>query len=266
LNSVIAYAEINDKQYFLDATEEFSDINVMPVKDYNWKGILIDNHNKIWRKIDLREPELAMSRYLVNATLNEDGSIEGKLQSKYSKHKAYEFRNKYKDKDLNDFISERESVFHDIEISDYKVENADVCDGMVSETFNYYQEEGADVINDKIYIQPYSVLKLDENPFKSEQRLFPVDFGYAFVEQSVFTIQIPKGYTLDSRPNPLILKIPSNLGEFNYNSNLIGDKLQLIVKFKINKPVIATENYLFLKQFFNQMIIKEAEQVVLTKI
>ncbi len=265
LNTVIAYAKINDKQYFLDATEEFSDINVLPVKDYNWKGILIDNPNKIWKKIDLREPELSISQYSINAKLSEDGVIKGNFRSKYTKHKAFEYRKHFKDKDLETFITNREALYKNIEISNYEVKNAKKYEGTVEESFSYYQEEGADVINDKIYIQPFSLLKLAENPFKIEERLFPIDFGYSFFERSIISIETPEGYVAESEPIPIVIKIPNNLGEFKYYPTFVGNKLNLRVDFRINKSVITSDNYLFLKEFFNQMIIKENEQIVLTK-
>lgn len=265
LNTVIAYAKINNEEYFLDATEEFSDINVMPVKDYNWSGILIDNPNKVWQKINLKEPEMAIGQYAINAKLDEEGVIEGNFKAKYLKHKAYEFREAFKDQVLEDFIANRESTYNNIEISNYKVENAKTFSGAVQESFNYYQENGAEVINNKIYIQPFSILKIEENPFKPNERLFPVDFGYAFLERSVLTIEIPEGYKAETQPKPVLFKMPNSLGEFKYMPTLLGNKLKLMVEFKIKKSVINADKYLFLKQFFNQIIEKEAEQIVLTK-
>jgi len=266
LNYVVAYAVINDEKYFLDATEEFSDINVLPIKDYNWKGILINNPKSIWKKIDISEPEITLSRYMLKASLSEDGSIKGMLNSKYSKHKAYEFRNKNKNEDLEEFISLREEEFNDIEISNYKVENAKKVEGDVIESFNYYQEDGADVIGDKLYIQPFSIFKIKENPFKLEERLFPVDFGYPFKSNYLASISMPKGYTVESTIKPIIIKLPNNLGQFKYYTSVVGNKINLTINFEIKKAIISPSNYLFLKEFFNQMIIKQSEKVVLSKI
>ncbi|MCH7524761.1 MAG: transglutaminase, partial [Bacteroidetes bacterium] len=85
LNYVLAYAVIDDKKYFLDATVEFSDLNLLPIKDYNWMGLYIDNKNKIWKQIEIDKPKQAIGQFSLNAKLNEDGSLEGKLNSRYSK-------------------------------------------------------------------------------------------------------------------------------------------------------------------------------------
>lgn len=266
LNYVVAYAVIDDTSYFLDATDEFSDVNLLPIKDYNWKGILIDNNNMKWKKIDISEPDPANNIYSVKTTLNEDGSIEGSFNSRYTKHKAYEFRKEYKDQELEAFITKREASFKNIEISDYNLKKADVYEGFVTESFEYYQENAADAINDKIYFEPLGILKIKENPFKLEERLFPVDFGYPFSDKFIISIAIPSGFKVESNISPVVLKIPNNLGEFKYQSRLVGDTLQIMVVFKINKAIISSDNYLFLKEFFNQVVMKESEQIVLTKV
>lgn len=184
LNYVLAYAEISDKKYFMDATDEFSDINLLPVKDYNWKGIYIDNNNLVWKQIEIKKPKLAISQYFINASLNEEGEINGKLKSRYTNHNALEFREVYKNQDEENFIGSLEEKFSGIEISNYQVKNTDKYEGYVSESFDYYQEAGADIINSKIYIQPLSFLATKENPFKLEDRKFPIDFGYPFSEKS----------------------------------------------------------------------------------
>ena len=266
LNYVIAYAKIGEEKYFLDATDEFSDINVLPIKDYNWRGILIDNPNSVWDEIYLREPDIAISNYTIKAELNEDGSIEGSFNSSYSKHRALEFRKNFKDQDLDDFITTREDKFDNIDISEYSLENTDSYEGSVEEKFEFYKEEGADVVNDKIYIQPFMFLKIKENPFKLEERLFPIDFGYPFLNRYIVSIDIPEGYAPETELSPIMMKIPNNLGEFKFYPNFVGNKLNLMINYKINKAVVQSEHYLFVKEFFNQMIVKENEQIVLTKI
>ncbi|MCF7569544.1 transglutaminase-like domain-containing protein [Sabulilitoribacter arenilitoris] len=265
LNYVIAYAVINEKKYFLDATEEFSDINLLPVKDYNWKGIYIDNNKLIWKQIDISSPEQAVAQYSINANLNEDGEINGKLSARYTKHNALEFRKEYKDQDEESFIASKEKSLDNIEISNYTVKNTDSYEGFVAESFEYYQENGADFVDGKIYIQPLSFLSLEENPFKLEERKFPVDFGYPFAKKYMVSIAFPEGYTVESTPEPVRLKIPNDLGELKYIPRVTEKNIQLIFTFDIKKPRIMTDNYLFLKQFFNQMIIKCKEQIVLTK-
>ena len=266
LNYVIAYAEIEDKKYFMDATDEFSDINLLPVKDYNWKGIYIDNDNLVWKQIEIQTPEAAISQYSITASLNEEGEVNGHLMSRHTNHSAYKFREAYKKADEENFIINLEEKYDNIEISNYEVKNTETYDDYVSESFDYYQETGADIIDDKIYIYPMSFLRIKENPFKLEERKFPIDFGYPFSQKAVVTIEIPNNYQLESQPEPVIMKIPDDLGLFKFMPKVVGNKILLMVDFEISNAQIYPDHYLFLKEFFNQMIIKENEQIVLKKV
>ncbi len=266
LNYVVAHAQIGDNQYFMDATEEFSDLNLLPVKDYNWKGLLVDNDNMVWRHIDLISPQKAINNYMLKVELLSDGTLNGNYKARFTNHTAYDFRKDYEDKSMEEFLVDRESRFSGIEISNYEVKNAETYAGPVSEAFDFNFDNGADIVNDKIYISPLSFLKMDENPFKAEEREYPIDFGYPFNNKYFVTINIPENFEVESIPETILMKLPENLGEFKYMMNQKGDKIQLSANFEVNKAIIGPQNYLILKEYFNQVITKEVEQIVLSKI
>ncbi len=265
LNYVIAYAYINNKRYFLDATDEFSDVNLLPLKDYNWQGILVDNNKLVWKKVGISTPKTGESQYMVTAKLDEEGVIEGNIKSRHTNHSAYEFRQNFKNRDLDAFITEKEEVLDNIEISNYEAKNTDGYKGYVSESYDFYKESSADIIDGKIYIQPLLFLKIDKNPFRSETRAFPIDFGYPMKNRYMVNIAFPEDYVLESNPEPVVVKIPNGLGEFNFVSKVIGNKIQLSSSLELNEATMSADTYLFLKEFFNQMINKQKEQIVLTK-
>lgn len=265
LNYVLAYAYIDGEQYFLDATEEFSDINLLPLKDYNWQGLLVDNNKLVWKKIDIKKPQKGISQYVINANLDEEGVIEGNLKARFINHRAYKFRENFKDQNIDLFITSKEESLENIEISNYEVQNTDVYEGYVSESYDFYKESGAEIIDGKIYIQPLLFLKITENPFKVDKREYPIDFGYPMKDTYMVNISFPEDYIMESSPEPIIIKIPNELGEFRYSPLVLGNKIQLSVSMELNSPVMSSETYLFIKEFFNQMINKEKEQIVLTK-
>lgn len=265
LNYVLAYAVIGEEQYFLDATDEFSDINVLPLKDYNWQGVFIDNNNMVWKKVAIKKPEPGISQYMINASVNEEGVLEGNLMSRYTNHKAYSFRKNYKNEDMDAYLTNKEESLENIEISNYKAQNADTHEGYVSESYDFYKESGADIIDDKIYIIPMLFLKSTENPFKLDKREFPIDFGYPMKERYMVNITIPENYVVESSPEPMILKLPEDLGTFQFSPKILGNKIQLSASLELNKALMGPETYVYLKEFFNQMINKQKEQIVLTK-
>ncbi|MAU26276.1 MAG: transglutaminase [Muricauda sp.] len=265
LNYVIAYANIDGKQYFLDATEEFSDINVLPVKDYNWKGMLIDNQKMVWQQINVISPKQSNKLYSVNLKLSEDGSCEGTYKSRFDRHSAFAFRKNFKNTELDSYLSSMEEQFSGIEIDGHEVKNADVYEGPVSESFKFYNDYAADVIDGKLYFEPLSFMRMEENPFKSEERMYPIDFGYPFKDTYMVNVDIPEGYVVESKPEPIVVKLPNDLGRFKYILSDNGSKINVLVNFEINRAILSPDLYPILREFFKQIIAKESEKVVLAK-
>ncbi len=266
LNHVIAYAIVDDKPYFLDATEEYSDVNILPVKDYNWQGILIDNPNMVWKQINIVAPPKSNMMCSINAKLFEDGSCEGTFSSRIDRHLALKFRKRMKDVDMESYLTQLESSYNGIEISDHQIENLDNYDGFVKESFTFLDEEGMESIDDKIYVNPLGFLGMDENPFKLEERTYPVDFGYSFKNTYMLNIEIPEGFNVISVPKPLIVRLPDNLGTFKYTIQKKPNGIGVLVNFEINKAIIPVNMYPMLREFYKQAIGKEAEKVIISKV
>lgn len=265
LNYVLAYVNIEDNQYFLDGTDDFSDINTLPIRDYNWQGILVDSENMIWKIIDIKEPEQCQNMYSMKATLNEDGELQGEFRARYTKHGAYQFRRNFVSKNLEAYISDHETKHDGIEISNYEAQNTNNYEGYVTESFDFNHENSSDIINEKIYIRPMNFLRLQSNPFVEDSREYPIDFGYPSKETYNITIEIPEGYEVESMPDPTIIQLPNNLGGFKYLLDYQNRQIQLSINFEIAKAMISAENFEFLKEYFNQVVIKESEQIILKK-
>jgi len=265
LNYVIAYAVINDKEYFLDATTEFSDINIMPVRNYNWQGVYIDNPNSRWKLIDIGYPEAAVNLYSLNVKMSGNGEVEGKFISRFTNHSAYEFREQFKKENLEEYISKLEGEYSGIEISNYQTKNTDGYEGPAEQSFDFYSDDAYDVTDDKIFFKPLFFLSQDNSPFSQETRDYPIDFHYPRKTSIRASIMIPEGYSVESSPQSEIYQLPENLGEFKFLCNASAKMIQVSVNFELNKAYLSQSYYNYLKEFFNQVIIKESEQIVLTK-
>jgi len=81
------------------------------------------------------------------------------------------------------------------------------------------------------------------------------------------SIKIPKGYTINSIPTNLSIGLPDNMGSFRYIiSKVSNTNLQVLLNFRINNPIIPSSQYKTLKEFYKQLVEKQTEKVVLTKI
>jgi hypothetical protein len=92
-----------------------------------------------------------------------------------------------------------------------------------------------------------------------------VDFGHPYEETYFAKITIPEGYALDEMPKPKAIGLPANAARYSYNSSQIGNTINVTSSLSINKGLFNGDEYTALREFYNQVIAKQAEQIVLKK-
>ncbi len=264
-NYVISYIKFTEGAILLDATNKYSEPNVLPFRTLNWQGRIIAEHGGS-SLIDLYPTEKSQNSITMMATLDEDGKIEGGYRSLKTNHRALSFREKYIGVDKDDFLEKLENKYGGLEISDYTVKNENDLSEPIQESFKFVKESQADIIGDKLYFSPLFFLATDENPFKLDKREFAVDFGYPSNTSLRIILNLPEGYKIESLPEPEAFMMPDNLGLFRYNITGNDKMIQLSVESEMNQSVITPLYYDVLKMYFSQLVEKENEQIVLTRI
>lgn len=263
-NYVISCIETNNGIVLLDASNEYSTPNVLPTRTLNWEGRII-RKNGSSALINLYPEKKSLNAISMMVTLDEEGTLEGGIRTSKTNHMAMSYRTRYLKTDKDQFLENLENRYDGMEISDFKVSNAENLNKPVLESYKFVKESQADIIGDKIYFSPLFFLKSDENPFKLEKREFPVDFVYPSKSTYRIIVNLPEGFAIESIPESSAVSLPDNLGVFKFNISGSGSKVQLLIDSEINVPVVSPVYYDTLKEFYKQMIEKENEQIVLTK-
>ncbi|WP_158844130.1 DUF3857 domain-containing protein [Algibacter sp. L1A34] len=264
-NYVVSMVKLNEGDLLLDATSRFSIPNVLPFRTLNWQGRVIAEAGGS-TLIDLYPKQISENTIFFMGSLTENGDLSGGYRSVKKSHKALLFREKFIDVDRDDFIEKLENKYDGLEISDYDVKNGLDLGKPIIESYKFVKESQADIIGDKMYFSPLFFLRTTDNPFKLSEREFPVDFGYPFQTDSKLVVKIPEGYKIESLPEPIVLALPDHLGKFVYQINGKGNTIQLSVSYEINSAIVTPQYYEALKAYFAQMIEKENEQIVLSRI
>jgi|GEM_PF-4223199 len=71
---------------------------------------------------------------------------------------------------------------------------------------------------------------------------------------------------VEEKPTSVVFNLLNTGGSFKYVSAVNGNILQLSVKIDISQLVYQPEDYASVKEFFNQVANKLAEQIVLKKL
>lgn len=261
-NYVVASAQIDGKLFLMDATAPYSIPNILPVKTLNWVGRMI-NDDGTSRLIPLRPGLKAIEMTMVDAKLGETGQVEGTCNTRYTGHYAYLTRSNYAEGTEESYLERLEERRGGIEISDYEISGTLELTQPLSEKYHFSLENAIERISGKMYVNPLLFLAVTENPFKTEKREYNVELGYAFQDRYVVNIELPTGYRVEFLPEPTAVALPDNQGVFQYSLAQSGKTLTLQYNLELTNDTYAPNFYPFLKEFFNQLVVKNREKIVL---
>lgn len=261
---VIAGVEINNKTILLDATSKFSQPNILPIRDLNWIGRLI-RKDKTSNEINLM-PELN-SKDIINlmAEIKPNGEATGKIREQYFDYNALSYRENYNALSDETIVEKIEKKHQGVEISDYTVLNKTDLSKPIVESYSFSTTNEVEIIGDKMYFSPLLFFALNENPFKQETRLYPIDFVFPTQDKYSVTIKIPDGYIVETLPTSKSVGLPDNKGNFKYNISNNGNQIQLMFTLDINDAIITSDIYEEVKLFFKEIVDKQTEKIVLKK-
>ncbi|WP_179316168.1 transglutaminase domain-containing protein [Winogradskyella undariae] len=264
-NYVICSVEKDDMYLLIDATEQYSTNNILPQRVLNWKGRLIKD-NKVSRWVSIQPNKKSLESSALNVTINEDFSLSGKVTKHLTDYVAYSYRNKYAGVTTEDHIKSLEKDKGDIEISTLSLKNMNNAVQPVDLSYEYELSDGVDEVGDKLYFSPLLFLATKENPFKLEERDYPIDFVIPFSDEYLVNIMLPEGYKVESLPTSEILNFKDENVSFSYIIRGGGKYLQLKAKLDILNPLILPTDYKEFKAFYSKIVEKQTAQIVLTRI
>lgn len=254
----------NNAVVLLDATEEYSTPNILPVRDLNWQGRVVTKEgNSSW--VQLPSTKHALEDNMLMVKISEDLMVEGFIRTKYNNLNALNFRKNYnhiKDEELMTKYEEN----NNIEIEDFKILNEKNISKPITRNVKFVSEDLIEEINGKLYIEPMLFLTQRKNPFKLDDRKFPVDFATAWKDVNRVSMTLPEGYTVEQIPEPLAIALPNNIGVFKYQVIHKGKKISATSILEFNESLISPQFYTYLKDFYGQLVQKQSEKIILTKI
>jgi len=257
-NYVIASADIGGIRYLLDATSVHRPFGLLPMRCINGKGRIM---TKVSSWIDLKARDKQRSTVEADLTLNEDG-YQGTFTLTFRGYDALQKRSEIGSVAAqSDYISRLKNKWGEADILEYKVKNLDSLEKPLEEKITMKVksgEPGAGVL----YFNPFIVERWDENPFKSGERLYPVDFGAPMEKILILTLTYPSSYEVDELPAPVALSLPQGGGRYFFNVAKLENKVTLSSSLTINRSVYDSVEYHYLKELFARVVQIQQSQIV----
>lgn len=264
-NYVIVAVQQGKDLMLLDAADPFSVANVLPVRDLNWLGRLIKKDGTSL-EIDLMPKQLSVDYISMNYSIDAEGQVAGKLRRQRTDHNAMSYRGSVKGVKEDAYLEKFEEDNNNIEVNDYVRTNENDLDAPVIESMSFKGSNFTEKIGNTLYVKPLLFFTILSNPFKQETREYPVDFAYGFLDKFTINIQIPEGYKVESFPESAAMSMENELASFKFLINVSGSTLQISFNSQMNSPILGSEYYPALKMYFQKMIDKQNEKIILVKL
>lgn len=262
---VIVQAEYEGRKVLLDATEKYAGIDLIPLRAANWKGRLIkEDGTSEW--IKLTDSERSEETVLLSLRLDGESKIIGKGQKRLTNYRALRSRitnvNSTQE-ELQEYIQNNN---FGLQIDDLIIEDLKSVNKPITFKYNITYNNGFDKVGDKIYISPLLYEANKESIFKLEKRKLPLDLSFPIKTKIIVNIEIPEGYEVESLPESIKAIYNEDVGYYKYVSKHSNGIISTIATFNLDVSVIQPENYEVFKKFFEAIVSKDAEKIILKKI
>ena len=270
LDRVFCYVESETGPMFLDASAKFYQAGNLPPSINNIAGLIIKKGES--KTIDLPNNNYTSRTRLSNYEIDlEDQMIKGTGNIKLGGYAAVRHRKiggndkkQEEEEETDEEDEDDEDVQDDIIDITETSENGDIYSDI---KFDFVESKysGIKFIGDDIFLDGFANFEMGKNPFDEDERRFPV-FYYSMPNYYyVSIITIPEGYSVKSLPAALNMVMPNKEAMFLYTASENGDKLYVKVKMKIDQSVFSPEQYLTLKNYYDVIIEKQKEKIILIK-
>lgn len=263
-NYIIAMLKIGDDSYLLDATDKIAPFGIIPFPTLNVQGRVIDFKNgSYWMPIEPFDQNM----HYVNSKIKVDkeGKFIGKVSQTSTGYLALEKRTNIEEIGVEDYLKNAENTRMGIEISDYQLEDLELIDKPLRESFDVIIEP--EIINERIIFNPFfNEPYISENPFKMKERSYPMDFGFPFTNTYLVSIDLNEMYEIEELPKNRSIKLPGDDGECSITYVSENNTIGIRFNMKLSEYRFQPDAYQSLKDFFGTMItILKNESIILKR-
>ncbi len=261
-NYVLVRVKIAEQYYLLDATSQLYPFGYIPERCLNGGGRAL-GETSAW--IDVKPTDKRRVVTDIKMKLNEDGTTTGNATINHKGYSAYDFRNSFLSHSKpEEYIQKRTAGWTGLDIKNFTFQNEKDLDNPFIEKFDMLLTE--DLGNAGIvYFQPFLIDRMEKNPFTSNERQYPVDFGAPNENFYLLSFEYPVTYEPEDLPQNIAIALPQGGGRYLFSITQSVGKITLTSSLSLNKSVYSSEEYHTLKELYTRYISNQQTQIVLKK-
>lgn len=236
-------------------------------------SLVSDENEPFWASVPQSSAEQSKQKRTVKLRLTEDGSIDGEAKIEYTGHLAQFYKESYDNispAEIEKSVIEkiRRRVSSTAEITNISIENLKDSDKPLIYSFKIRVPSYSERTGKRLLLQPNIFARSTSAAFTASKRKNNIFFQYPWSEEDNVTIEIPKGYSLESADPPSPVKDSKNLGSHETKFLISDDKRTLTYQRKFlfggnGTLVFPVETYPFLKELFESYHKADTQAVML---
>ena len=264
-NYVIAKANIADKSYLLDATDPMLPFGMLPFRCLNDQGRVFSlDKPSYW--MDMVTTQRENVTYAIDLALQDNGKLKGTITRYSVGYSGYLRRKEIKKfNSVDEYVENLSEKMHKTKILKSNIVNIDSLDTAVGETYDVEMNVFDDLNHDRLSFSPFLLNQITTNPFKLAERDFPVDWGMPSDERYILTIHLPAQYAVENPMQPVNFSMPNQGGKFYTSFESDNNTFTFSYGIRFNKSIYGPEEYPYLKELYNKIILAEKNEMVFKK-
>ncbi len=268
-NHTAVFLQLLEKGLVVDAGNPYRPMDLPGLRCTNYAGWVVNPEAPQWIEL---APQAGEKTEFIQTVLHADGSMDGTYTAKFEGYSAFQTRSGIEEENqgAGSTPSDEEQVQIGGSIVAYdsvELENLTNVYEQLTVRAQIRIKEAAQAAGGRLYLHTVFDPFFSENPFKLEQRSYPVDMEHPMNYKTILNIKLPQGYEVEEIPEGVRFALPNQAGSFSmsYSDQAQVQKLQIISHLTIQKLHYNPNEYGMIKQLFDLLIQKQREQVVLVK-
>lgn len=260
-NFTIIKVKFDEEEFILDASDKNTPFEALPKYCLNGSGLVI---GPVEEWVELNPFEKNSITYSGEFELIDDGYLEGIVTIRRTGYEAWEFKDDLDDGGVDDY---KESFFENRdtwEISDHEIGEME-SGYIIDEKIEVEIEDKMDDLGDIVYLNPIIVGQVVDNIFKTEDRVYPVNFAAPFTITHLYKFKLNDEFIVDELPAQKSIALPNKGGRLLYSASNMNNEITVTYRLQISKSEYQAEEYPYLREFYAQIVEKHGQQIVLRR-
>lgn len=252
------------KTYILDASNKYNNYRNPPRSLLNCRGMNVIPDSTSSSMMDIVDKTPSREALFVSAEIKPDGKLTGTVHINSFGYHRMELLEQYDKLGEQKYMDGLKYNDNNVTILSLKRENLETDSLPLAQTVEFKADLTATDDN-YIFVTPNIFSPAKINPFISEKRYAPIDFGNLNTYIIKGRYLLPKGYKVESLPTSMVLSTKDGGISFRRSVEQADGAIVLNYTITYARSIYTTDEYPAIHDFYKKMFEMLNEQIVLKK-